>query len=92
MNKKTVMENMRAVLPQLNIRQCETAANVVLQSIAHALARGEDVTLTGFGTFRVARVAERRGRNPATGEPMTIPARKTARFKPCRSLLENMNK
>lgn len=92
MNKKTVIENMQAVLPQLNIRQCETATNVVLQTIAHALWRGEEATLTGFGTFKVADMAERQGRNPRTGEAITIPSHKAVRFKPSRHLLDNINK
>lgn len=92
MNKKTAIENMRAVLPQLNAKQCETAVNVTLQSIAHALGRGEEARLAGFGTFRVADVAERQGRNPATGEAITIPAHKAVRFKPGRKLLDDINK
>lgn len=90
MNKKTVMENMGAVLPQLNIRQCETAANVVLQSIAHALARGEEAQLSGFGVFKVVEIAERQGRNPSTGGAITIPAHKTVRFKPYKGLLDKV--
>jgi len=46
------------------------------------LARGERVTLVGFGTFQVTKRKARRGRNPQTGQTIQIPARKVPRFKP----------
>ncbi len=46
-----------------------------------ALKNGEKVQITGFGTFEVAERAAREGRNPATGEAMTIAASKSPRFK-----------
>lgn len=53
-----------------------------LQStISGALARGEKVTWTGFGTFEVRTRAARMGRNPQTGEPLHIPETRTPAFK-----------
>lgn len=49
--------------------------------VADSLKRGEDVLLVGFGTFTVVERAERQGRNPATGETITIPAARQAKFK-----------
>lgn len=49
--------------------------------VADSLKRGEDVQLVGFGTFTVVERAERQGRNPATGETITIPAARQAKFK-----------
>ena len=49
--------------------------------VADSLKRGEDVQLVGFGTFTVVERAERQGRNPATGEAITIPASRQAKFK-----------
>lgn len=54
--------------------------NVVLASITEALANGETVTLTGFGSFKVANRAARVGRNPRTGQEIQIPASKAATF------------
>lgn len=45
------------------------------------MAKGEDITLIGFGTFRVTELAARTGRNPQTGEKMQIKAKKVVRFK-----------
>lgn len=56
--------------------------DAALEGIVGALRDGEQVTLVGFGTFSVKQRAARQGRNPKTGEPMLIPASRTASFKP----------
>jgi DNA-binding protein HU-beta len=60
--------------------QAATALDSVIGAITGTLASGESVTLSGFGTFRVSPTAERRGRNPATGAAITIPASKRIGF------------
>ena len=60
----------------------------VLDSIAGALAKGDKVSFVGFGTFSVSQRAARQGRNPATREPMEIPASKVPKFKPGKKLKE----
>jgi DNA-binding protein HU-beta len=52
----------------------------VFGGISDALKKGEKVVITGFGTFSVRSRAARRGRNPQTGAPIDIPARKTPGF------------
>jgi DNA-binding protein HU-beta len=59
----------------------ERALNGFIGGIERALAEGESVTLVKFGTFSVAERAGRTGRNPQTGKPILIPARKTVKFK-----------
>ncbi len=56
--------------------------NATFDTIVENLSSGEDVTITGFGTFGITERAAREGRNPQTGEPMQIPAGKTPRFRP----------
>ena len=56
--------------------------NATFDTIVESLSGGEDVTITGFGTFGITERAAREGRNPQTGEPMQIPAGKTPRFRP----------
>jgi len=56
------------------------ALEAVLESIREALASGESVTLTGFGSFKVSERAARTGRNPQTGEEISIPASKAVKF------------
>jgi DNA-binding protein HU-beta len=53
----------------------------VLSSITGALAKGDKVSLVGFGTFSVTKRAAREGRNPATGKPIRIPATRVPKFK-----------
>ena len=52
----------------------------VFGGISDTLKKGEKVVITGFGTFSVRSRAARRGRNPQTGAPIDIPARKTPGF------------
>ncbi|GAB3124592.1 HU family DNA-binding protein [Novispirillum itersonii] len=57
------------------------ALDATLSAITEALKGGDDVRLVGFGTFEVAERAASEGRNPRTGEPITIPASKQPKFK-----------
>ena len=55
--------------------------NAFTDQVSAAAARGEDVTLIGFGTFNIRRREARTGRNPQTGQEIQIPASKTVGFK-----------
>ena len=59
----------------------DRAVSAVVDGISDALAKGEKVTITGFGTFEVRQRAARMGRNPQTGAPLHIAATKTPAFK-----------
>ncbi len=58
--------------------------------VSAAAARGEDVTLIGFGTFNIRSRDARDGRNPQTGETIRIPASKTVGFKAGKGLKEQI--
>jgi len=58
----------------------EKALNSFIGAITKSLKKGNKVTLVGFGTFSVTKRKARKGRNPRTGEPMKIAARKTPKF------------
>ncbi len=62
------------------------ALESVLGHLAEAMGRGERVTLSGFGSFRVVERAEQKGRNPQTGQAMTIPAHNVVKFRPGKKL------
>ena len=64
----------------------ERAVNAMVTGIIDSLRRGRRVTISGFGTFVVARRAARNGRDPRTGKEITIPSAKVPRFRPSRSL------
>ena len=71
--------------------EAEQIVEAVLSRIAAALANGEKVDLRGFGSFQVSAKKERQGRNPKTGEALTIAAKKVAVFKPGKELAERVN-
>jgi len=71
--------------------ESEKAVAAVIAGIKKALSNGDDVSLTGFGVFKVSHRAEREGRNPATGESMTIKASKVVGFKSGKDLKEAVN-
>ena len=64
------------------------ALDAVTESITKELKKGDGISLTGFGTFTVAKRKARTGRNPRTGQEIRIPARKTAKFRPGKALKE----
>lgn len=69
-------------------KQAQAAVEAVFAAITKSLARGEEVTVTGFGTFRTAKAAARTGRNPKTGEKLQIPASVRPKFKAGKALKE----
>jgi DNA-binding protein HU-beta len=64
----------------LSKKDAGAAVDAVISTIENALKRGEEVSFTGFGKFHVANRGAREGRNPRTGETMTIAASKVPRF------------
>lgn len=64
----------------LTNKAARDAVEAVLDGVRDTLKRGEKVVITGFGTFIVRSRASRKGRNPRTGEAITIGARKTPGF------------
>ena len=72
-------------------KETEQLIDAVLASITEALVKGEKVDLRGFGSFQVSGKKERQGRNPRTGETITIAARNVAVFKPSKELSGRLN-
>ena len=68
--------------------EAEKGVDGFVAAVSGALSAGESVTLVGFGTFSVAERAQREGRNPRTGEKITVPASKVVKFKAGKGLSE----
>ncbi|MDX1319461.1 MAG: HU family DNA-binding protein [Oceanospirillum sp.] len=66
---------------ELSKDKANEVLNAMLDEITGAVAKGDSVSLIGFGTFSVRERSARKGKNPQTGEPMDIPASKTVGFK-----------
>lgn len=89
MNKNDLINEVVSVVGSKKMAQ--EAVDVVLSSITDALKKNEPVTLVGFGTFKVSSRKAREGRNPQTGETITIAARKAPKFVPGKALKEAVN-
>jgi integration host factor subunit alpha len=75
----------------LTMKQSNDIVETTIDIIKNTLASGEDVLISGFGKFCVKQKAERKGRNPATGDDMMLPPRKVVTFKCSGKLRERVN-
>ena len=90
MNKTQLIEAV-AAKAEIKKKDAEAAVNAVTAAIAEALKAGEKVQLVGFGTFEVRERAAREGRNPKTGEKITIAAAKYPTFTASKTLKDRVN-
>lgn len=75
----------------LSKKDAEKAVKAFIDVVSEELVKGGKVQLVGFGTFEVAERAAREGRNPRSGEAMTIPASKMPKFKAGKALKDSVN-
>lgn len=90
MNKTELVAAM-AEKTELSKKDAEKALKAFTDVVAEELKKGEKVQLVGFGTFEVAKREAREGRNPRTGETMTIAASKSPKFKAGKALKDSLN-
>ena len=90
MNKTELVAAM-AEKTELSKKDAEKALKAFTDVVAEELKKGEKVQLVGFGTFEVAEREAREGRNPRTGETMTIAASKSPKFKAGKALKDMIN-
>ena len=88
---KTDLINVVAQETELKKKDVEAVINATVDAIAAALKEGDKVQLIGFGTFEVKDAGEREGRNPKTGETITIPASKRPAFSASKALKDIVN-
>lgn len=88
---KTDLINVVAAEAEVSKKDTEAVINAALSAIANALKEGDKVQLIGFGNFEVKDVAAREGRNPATGETISIPASKKPAFSASKVLKDAVN-
>lgn len=79
MNKGELIETL-AKANDIPVSQSRAYLESLLELIEKKMKKGEEVNITGFGKFGVVKRAGRKGRNPATGEPIKVPARKAPKF------------
>lgn len=80
-----------ADVSDLSKKHSEVIVNTVFHSIIIALHKNDKVELRGFGSFRIRQRKARQGRNPKTGERVTVPSKKIPYFKPGKELKKLIN-
>ena len=90
MTKRDLIENVRST-SNLQRKEAEEIVESVLDIMKETLASGEEIKVSGFGKFIVHQKHDRTGRNPQTGESLTITARKILTFKPSTILKQEIN-
>ncbi len=90
MTKADLIEKI-ATSANLTKADAERALSAVLDAISEGLKQEDKLTLVGFGSFVVESRKERQGRNPRTGEAITIPASKAVKFRPSKQLKDSLN-
>ena len=89
---KTELVSAVAASTGLQKVQVEKAIDGINREISNALRRGDDVKLVGFGSYVIQHRDQRKGRNPRTGEEVTIAASKAVKFKASKDLSEAVNR
>ncbi|MFN3921485.1 MAG: HU family DNA-binding protein [Caldimicrobium sp.] len=85
MNKADLVKRM-AEIAGTTKANAEKLLDAFMQAVEEAISKEDKVVLVGFGTFQVVKRAARSGRNPRTGEPLKIPAKKVVKFTPGKKL------
>jgi len=91
MNKAQLIEKV-AEKTKITKTQSEAILDAALEIIQKTVSKGDEVKIVGFGTFSRLSRKSRPGRNPKTGEPVTIPGSRVPRFKPGKDFKTLMNK
>ena len=86
MNRSDLIATLANRLPELPLKDIETASKLIIEAISQSLARGHRTEIRGFGSFSLTYCPPRVGRNPMTGEVVLVPARYRPYFKPGKEL------
>lgn len=70
--------------------QAEKAFNAMIEGIKNSLEKGKRVTFSGFGSFEIKKSKARKGRNPKTGEEISVPKKRRVKFNPSKKLKDNL--
>lgn len=88
---KTELVNVVSAETNIEKKAVDAVVNATVKAITEALKEGDKVSILGFGTFEVKATSEREGRNPKTGETITIAAAKKPAFTASKALKDEVN-
>jgi len=91
MTKSELIESLARKQGQLSYRDVELAVKSMLEHMAATLASGERIEIRGFGSFSLHYRPPRVGRNPKSGEPVSLPGKYVPHFKPGKQLRERVD-
>lgn len=92
MNRSELIGQLSVKYPQLTITDVDIAVRLILDEISATLANDGRVEIRGFGSFVVHHLGPRLGRNPKSGESVTIPAKYVPHFRVGKELRERVNR
>lgn len=91
MTKSELIEQIAAQQSELSVKEVESAVRLILDDITETLAGGGRVEIRGFGSFSLHYREPRTGRNPKTGDPVSLNGKHVPHFKPGKELREQVN-
>ncbi|MFW5442965.1 MAG: integration host factor subunit beta [Methylococcaceae bacterium] len=91
MTKSELIEALTRQLPHLAIKDVELAVKCVIEQMSETLSRGDRIEIRGFGSFSLHHRAPRMGRNPKTGDAVSLTAKYVPHFKPGKELRDRVN-
>ncbi len=91
MTKSELIENLYKKSEHLSFSDVEQAIKTILSKMSSSLSKGNRIEIRGFGSFKLNKMKPRIGRNPKTGESVTLPERYVVHFKPGKDLRERVN-
>ena len=90
MTKAEVVKMLKEQAGLSTLAQAEAAYDKLFAIFGATLKKGDSVSISGFGSFKVVERKARKGRNPRTGEDIQIPASKVVKFTPGKTLKESL--
>lgn len=91
MTKSELIESLSKRQGQLAYKDVELAVKTILEHMANALSNGERIEIRGFGSFSLHYRPPRVGRNPKSGDPVSLPAKYVPHFKPGKQLRDRID-
>ncbi len=91
MTKSELIESLAKRQPQLAYKDVELAIKTILEHMAKELSNGERIEIRGFGSFSLHYRPPRVGRNPKSGDPVSLPAKYVPHFKPGKQLRDRID-
>ena len=89
--KSQILDQLANSYPNFLKRDLEKVLNLVLDEIIKTVAKGENIQIRGFGSFKIRRLKSRIGRNPKDGSRVEIPAKQSVQWKMSKELFEKLN-